>query len=67
MDGHADTHQIDPYRAGTSTSIRLPGIQWQAPGRVPYGNTGYFDSPWTASNFGKQVTGLDMEEDKLGK
>jgi prepilin-type N-terminal cleavage/methylation domain-containing protein len=65
VDGHADTHQVDPFRAGTSSSIRLPGIQWMAPGTVPYGNTGYDDSPW--GGFGKQVTGLDMEEDKKGR
>jgi prepilin-type N-terminal cleavage/methylation domain-containing protein len=65
VDGHADTHQVDPFRAGTSSSIRLPGMQWMAPGTVPYGNTGYDDSPW--GGFRKQVTGLDMEEDKRGK
>jgi len=65
IDGHADTHQVDPFRAGTSSTIKLPGQQWLAPGYVPYGNTGYDDSPW--GGFRKQVTGLDMEEDKLGK
>jgi hypothetical protein len=65
MDGHADTHQIDPFRAGTSSTVRLPGMNWLAGGCVPYGNTGWDDSAWTG--FGKQVTGLDMEEDKKGK
>jgi prepilin-type N-terminal cleavage/methylation domain-containing protein len=67
VDGHADTHQVDPFRAGTSSTIwnTLPGMQWMAAGTVPYGNTGYDNGPW--GGFGKQVTGLDMEEDKRGK
>jgi hypothetical protein len=67
MDGHADTHQIDPFRGGTASGgwNVFPGLTWVAGGSVPYGNTGYDDSPW--GGFGKQVTGLDMEEDKKGK
>ncbi|MFC1671948.1 type II secretion system protein [Planctomycetota bacterium] len=62
LDGHVDTHQIDPFTGGTDSTPRVPSMDWERGGGVPYGNTGWDNSPWTG--LGSQVAGIDMEEDK---
>jgi prepilin-type N-terminal cleavage/methylation domain-containing protein len=61
LDGHADTHQVDPFNGMSGGTVRMPGGDWQkSTSNMPYGNTG-----WNP-NIGIQKTGLDTDNDKKG-
>ncbi len=67
VDGHAGVHQVDrtyngymPTHSATSYGGAWAAGPWGYQ-KIPYGNTGYND------NLGKQVTGLDTDNDKKGK
>ncbi len=62
VDGHAGTHQVDPYSGASGGTVRMPGGDWQkSSSQMPYGNSG-----WNPT-IGLQRTGLDTDNDRKGR